>query len=157
MTSPVRLVELTDANREAVLALRVHPDQEDFVASVAQSLDDAARHPDANPWYRAVYAGDEPVGFLMLSWNVVPRPGVLGPWFLWRLLIDARHQGHGYGRAALAEVVRLVRAEGATELLTSHVPGEGGPLPFYLGLGFVPTGEVDGDEPVLRLVLSPQE
>jgi len=42
---------------------------------------------------------DEPVGFVMLSWNCVPDPPeVFGPWFLWRLLIDARHQRHGYGR-----------------------------------------------------------
>jgi len=30
-------------------------------------LDDAAAYPQANPWYRAVYAGDEPVGFIMVS------------------------------------------------------------------------------------------
>ena len=66
------LRELTDANRDEVVALTVAPDQEHYVASVAQSLEDAAEYPDANPWYRAVYAGDEPVGFVMLSWNCVP-------------------------------------------------------------------------------------
>jgi diamine N-acetyltransferase len=44
-----------------------------------------------------------------------------------------------------------VRAQGATELLTSHVPGEGGPKGFYARLGFVPTGELDPDgEIILR-------
>ena len=48
----------------------------------------------------------------------------------------------------------LVAAEGATELLTSYVPGEGGPAGFYARLGFVPTGEVDGDgEVIVRLPL----
>jgi hypothetical protein len=28
----------------------------------------------ANSWYRASYAGEEPVGFVMISWNCVP-PG----------------------------------------------------------------------------------
>jgi len=70
----VTLRELTDANRDEIVALTVAPDQEHYVASVAQSLEDAAEYPDANPWYRAVYAGDEPVGFVMLSWNCVPDP-----------------------------------------------------------------------------------
>jgi diamine N-acetyltransferase len=151
---PVRLVEITGANRDAVCALHVKPGQQRFVASVAKSLEDAATTPEAEPWYRAVYSGDEPVGFVMLSWNVPPgRPGVLGPYFLWRLLIDARHQGRGCGRAALALVAGLVRADGATELLTSHQPDDDGPGPFYRKYGFRPTGEVDHGEIVLRLVL----
>ena len=156
MTSPcVHLREITDQNREAVCALRVRPDQERFVASVASSLEDAAAAPEANPWYRGVYSGDEPVGFVMLSWNVPPgRPGVIGRYFLWRLLIDERHQGRGVGRAVLTQIIDLVRAEGATELLTSYEPGEGDPWPFYRGLGFQPTGEIDDGEIVLRLTLS---
>lgn len=150
----VRLAGITAENRDAVCALRVRPGQERFVASVAKSLEDAASTPEGEPWYRAVHAGDEPVGFVMLSWNVPPgRPGVLGPYFLWRLLVDGRHQGRGFGRAVLDEVVALVRADGGTELLTSHQPGEDGPGAFYLKYGFRPTGEVDHGETVLRLAL----
>ncbi|MFC0435675.1 GNAT family N-acetyltransferase [Kutzneria buriramensis] len=155
MGADVRLVEITDENREAVCALRVHPSQERFVGSVPSSLADAAKTPEAEPWYRAVCAGDEPVGFVMLSWNVPPgRPGIIGPYFLWRLLIDGRHQGRGYGRAALDAVVELIRADGAAELLTSHQPDGDGPGPFYHKYGFEPTGEVDNGEPVLRLRLT---
>jgi diamine N-acetyltransferase len=155
MTSPgVHLREITDDNRNAVCALRVRPDQEEFVASVATSLDDAADEPEENPWYRAVYRGDEPVGFVMLSWNVpVGRSGA-GKYFLWRLLIDERHQGRGIGREVLTQIVDLVRADGANELYTSYEPGEGEPWPFYQGFGFEPTGEVDDGEIVLRLTLS---
>lgn len=151
----VRLVEITDANRDAVCALRVKPGQERFVASVARSLEQAAATPEAEPWYRAVCADDTPVGFVMLSWNVPPgRPGILGPYFLWRLLIDEHHQGRGFGRATLTRVIDLVRADGATELLTSHQPGEDGPGPFYRRQGFQPTGEIDNGETVLRLDLA---
>ncbi|KRF34231.1 hypothetical protein [Nocardioides sp. Soil805] len=45
--------------------------------------------------------------------------------------------------------VELVRDHGGTELLTSHVPGEGGPAGFYARLGFTPTGEVDADGEIL--------
>jgi diamine N-acetyltransferase len=154
-TSDVHLREITDDNRDAVIALAVRADQERFVASVARSLGHAATTPEANPWYRAVYSGDEPVGFVMLSWNVPPgRAGILGPYFLWRLLIDARHQGRGFGTAVLTQIVDLIRADGATELLTSYHPGDGEPLPFYQRFGFQPTGEIDHGEPVLRLPLS---
>ena len=154
MSAHVRLVEITDANRDAVTALRVHPAQERFVASVEKSFQDARENPEAKPWFRAVCDGDTPVGFVMLSWDLVPGPGLLGPFFLWRLLVDAEHQGRGYGRAILNEVVALLRAEGATELLTSCVPGEGSPEPFYRGFGFVPTGDTDEDgEVILRLPL----
>jgi diamine N-acetyltransferase len=150
----IRLVEITAANREAVRALRVHPAQERFVASVTKSLQDAAATPEAEPWYRAVQVGAEPVGFVMLSWNVPPgRPGILGPYFLWRLLVDRRYQGRGVGRAVLDLVVELVRADGGTELLTSHHPDADGPGPFYRKYGFRPTGEIDNGEVVLRLPL----
>ena len=140
----VTLRELTDENRLEVLALRIAPSQERFVSSVAESLDEAETYPQASPWYRAVYAGDEPVGFVMLSWDCVPQPPeIIGPWFLWKLLVDERHQGQGYGREVVRQVADLIRAAGGDELLTSHVVGECGPGPFYERLGFVPTGEVD--------------
>ncbi len=151
---PVTLREITDENRQAVCALRVAPGQDRFVASVAESLDEAAGTPQGKPWYRAIYAGEEPVGFVMLSWNLVPGPGLLGPYYLWRLLIDERYQRHGYGRAAMLQVIDLVRADGASELLTSYQPGEGGPWPFYQRLGFKPTGEIEEGETVISLDLS---
>ena len=152
----VALVEITDWNREAVLALRVAPRQERFVGSVRSALADAAEYPQAKPWYRAVCAGEEPVGFVMVSWDVPPQPPeIIGPWFLWKLLIDQRHQGRGYGSEVVWQVAELVRAEGATELLTSYVPEDGGPGGFYERLGFVPTGELDGNgEVIVRLALS---
>jgi hypothetical protein len=40
-------------------------------------------------------------------------------------------------------------AEGATELLTSYVPEDGGPTGFYERLGFEPTGELDNSGGVI--------
>jgi GNAT superfamily N-acetyltransferase len=148
----VHLREITDDNREAVRALRVRGRQKRFVASVSCSLRDAAETPKARPWYRAVYCGDEPVGFVMLSWKARRGP-YRGRYFLWRLLIDKRYQGRGIGRAVLTQIVDLVRADGGTELLTSYQPGKGEPWPFYQRFGFQPTGEVDDGEVVLRLPL----
>ena len=152
---PLTLREITEDNAQSVLALRLAPGQERFVSTVADSLAEAEAHPEGNPWFRAVYADGEPVGFVMVSWDVEPQPpDINGPWFLWKLLIDFRQQGKGYGREVVRRVVELVRSQGATELLTSYVPGDGGPAGFYAGLGFVPTGEVDPQgEVLLRLRL----
>jgi GNAT superfamily N-acetyltransferase len=155
--SSVSLREITVQNREAVVALRVAASQEGYVSSVADSLAEAHESPEGNPWYRAIYADDQPVGFVMLSWNVTPDPPrVIGPWFLWKLLVDARHQGRGYGRAAVELVADVAREHGASELLTSYVVGDGGPEWFYRHLGFVPTGEQDENgEIVVALDLRP--
>ena len=146
----VSLREITETNRDAVLALRVTDEQEPFVGSVAVALSDAHDMPEAQPWARALYADEQPVGFVMLSWNVVPAPPtIIGPWFLWKLLIDRRQQRRGYGRAAIDIVSQVVRAEGATRLLTSYVDAPGGPDAFYAALGFRPTGERDDHDEVI--------
>ncbi len=154
----VTLEEITDENRKAVLALRVAPGQERFVGSVPDSLAEAAEYLHAKPWYRAVFASGEPagpVGFVMVSWNCEPHPPeIIGPRFLWKLLIDERYQGRGYGAAVVRHIAEPVRAEGATELLTSYVPEDDGPAGFYRRLGFVPTGEFDDHgEVIVRLGL----
>ena len=142
-----------DANRAEIVAIRIAPGQERFVNSVADAMKEAVEWARARPWYRAVYAGDEPIGFVMLSWDVEPQPpDIIGPWFLWKLIVDQRYQGKGYGREIVGMVVELIRGEGATELLTSHVPGEGSPAGFYAKLGFVPTGALDPNGDILSLV-----
>ena len=153
----VTLREITPANRAAVEALQVSPGQEAYVDGVGRSLDEAAATPDSRPWCRAVYAGEVPVGFVMLGDDVPPGDPVI-PWryYLWRMLIDGRHQGHGHGRAALDQVRAHLRARpGAEVLVTSVVPGPGSPLGFYLRYGFEETGEWFDHEQVLRLPLGP--
>jgi diamine N-acetyltransferase len=152
----VELREITSQNRAAVLALSVTESQTAYVSGVAQSLVDAAETPDACPWFRAVYAGDVPIGFVMISDGItVANPEYLGPYFLWRLLIDQRYQGRGYGAATLRLVVDHVRTRpDARVLLTSAGQGPESPAGFYQRQGFRLTGEVYEGELVLELDLS---
>ena len=155
MAADMTLRVVDPGNRPAVELLRVAADQEDFVDGVTASLREAAAKPHCRPWYRAVYAGAEPVGFVMLADGVPPGTAEI-PWryYLWRMLIDARFQGRGYGRAALDLVVDHVRTRpSAATLVTSIVAGEGSPLGFYLRYGFRATGEVFDHEQVLQLQL----
>jgi diamine N-acetyltransferase len=146
----VTLREVTADTVRAICALEVRPEQRGYVAPNAVSIAQAYFQPRA--WFRAVYAGDGPVGFVMLDEN--PEQG---EYYLWRFMIAGEHQGRGYGRAALDLVVDHVRARpGATELRSSYVPGEHGPREFYLAYGFQETGEVEGQEVVIRLPLGPE-
>jgi len=151
----LHLREITPENRAAVEALAVDDVQAGYVAGVAESIVEAAEEPDARPWFRAVYVGDEAVGFVMLSDGItVENPAYLGPYYLWRLLIDARHQGNGYGAAALSLAVEHLRTRpDARVLLTSCGQGPDSPVGFYLGQGFRLTGEVHQGETVLELDL----
>jgi diamine N-acetyltransferase len=157
MAETVTLREITPDNEASVRALALAPGQEVFASSVSESLGDASSSPDANPWYRAIFAGDQPVGFVMLSYDVPPgHPEYPWRYFLWRLLIDARFQRRGYGRAAMMLVIGVVRqSPGATDLYTSAHPGDDGPAPFYRSLGFEPTGEWFDGEEVYRVPLHP--
>ncbi len=149
----VTLRPLSAANRAVVEALRVAPGQERFVTGVAESLREAAEHPDARALSRAVYAGDAPVGFVMIADDVASPEYV--PHYLWKLLIDERHQGRGYGTATLDLTVGYFRGRpGVEALTTSAVQGEGSPIAFYERYGFERTGEVSDGEVLLRFALS---
>jgi RimJ/RimL family protein N-acetyltransferase len=150
----VELAEVTSDNLHATVRLATHRSQERLVAPVAQSLTEALVPPVEDgitvvPWYRAVIADDELVGFVMLARS---QPGAEEPW-LWRLLVDRMHQRRGIGSHIIDLVADQCRAWGDATLLTSWVPGKGSPAPMYLGRGFVPTGEIDDGEVVARLAL----
>ncbi len=146
--SIVTLREVTKDNLRAVLRLKVAPEQEHFVASNAVSIAEAHFEPEI-AWFRAIYADEVPVGFMMLS-DKATEP----EYFLWRLLLDARYQKYGFGKRAMELLFEYVKTRpGATEIFTSCVPGEGGPYAFYEKLGFSPTGEVEDDEVVMRRAL----
>ena len=97
--------------------LRVSPNQEQFVSSVADSLREAAEHPDARALYWAVYAEDTPVGFVMIA-DEVRRPEYI-PHYLWKLLIDERYQRQGFGTATLDLIVEYFRGRPGVEVLNT--------------------------------------
>lgn len=150
------LLEITDANRAAVEAVRILPEQEEYGDRVVDALEEAARSPDGHPWYRGIYADDHvPVGFVMLGLDV-PAGDERYPYryFLWKLLIDGRFQRRGYGTATINAVVDLLRDHPeADALFTSAVAGPASPVTLYERYGFVRTGEIFDDEIVLRLDL----
>ncbi len=149
----VTLREITSDTVISVVKLSVAEHQQNFVAPNAVSLAQALFSDAA--WYRAIYHGDELVGFVMLYDESLSTPPPEAPSVgVWRFMIDERHQGKGIGRAALLQVIEHVRAKGLFSALElSYVPGPRCPEPFYRSLGFQPTGRMEDDEIVLSLPL----
>jgi diamine N-acetyltransferase len=149
----VDLRPLTDSNRAEIEALRVAPGQERFVSSVSDSLTEAADEPGAHAIAWGVYEDDTPVGFVMIA-DEVDAPEYK-PQYLWKLLIDERYQGRGYGTATLDRIVEHFRSRpGVAAMWTSASEGEGGPIPFYERYGFVRSGEMFEHEVLLRFDLA---
>jgi len=122
-----------------------------FVAPNAISL--AQAHFNKHAWFRAIYAGRAPVGFMM----IVDDPDT-PEYFLWRLMIAQPFHGRGYGRQAIQRLVENVKTRPhATELGVSCGQGEGSPEGFYLKQGFVSTGKIDHGELVLKMALTNEE
>jgi diamine N-acetyltransferase len=143
--STVTLREVTKENLWNIFALEVAPEQSRYVATNEMSIAQAYFDREI-AWFRAIYADETPVGFLMLSDDANEQR-----YFLWRLMIDARYQKLGFAKRALELLFDYVRTRpGAKEILVSYRPGDAGPQGFYEKLGFVPTGEMLGDEVVLR-------
>ena len=143
----VSLIEVTTENVAQVTKLRTHKTQEAFVATMAETFVDAL-FPEiidgapVVPWLRAVVADDEMVGFVMLALRTEHHPEP----YLWRLLIDRRHQRRRIGQRVLELVAEECRAMGDETLVTSWGEGKGSPRPFYLANGFEPTGNLmDGE------------
>lgn len=158
-TANVALRVIDWDNLNAVLALDIEPAQRQFVASNAVSLAEAHFNPGA--WFRAVYADDILVGFTMLFDPTVPGAIAMDPveptdMVLWRLMIDRRYQRQRLGRRTLDAVREHIVGLGRfRRLLTSYIPGPGGPKDFYLAYGFTETGRLwdDGTEVEIALDL----
>jgi diamine N-acetyltransferase len=153
-SAPVGLREITADTVRAVIQLSVAESQKGFVAPNAVSLAQALFAPEA--WYRAIYVGDEPAGFVMLEDQSLRAPPPERPQVgIWRFMVDARFQGRGIGKAAILQVIEHVRGKGLFDKLElSYVPGPGCPEPFYRSLGFKPNGKMDGIEVVMELPLA---
>jgi len=134
----ITLEEITRANIHAVLALSVSGKQKStYPRSNAYSIAEGSFPPDNDPvWMRAICKAGDPVGFLMTS--EAPQEGV---YFLWRMMIDEHHQGHGYGEQAMQLLIKRIKNYGkARELFLSHLKGNVEAGEFFRKFGFSYTG-----------------
>ena len=153
--STISLKKITRSNLESILNLKVKPRQKRLIASNAKSIAEA--HFSRGAWYRAIYLGNIPIGFVMIIDSTLKFKKILSnnPYMhLWRFMIDRRYQGKGYGKKALELVIEHVNSRpNAKEITLSHVPSEGNAGKFYEKLGFKYTGKTVQNELEMKLNL----
>lgn len=100
-----------------------------------------------------IYAGDKMIGYVMVIYDREEQT-----YNIWHFMIDAAHQRKGYGKAALAQVIRYIKTKpfgpSGTVLLTCS-PENQAAYALYTDFGFCPTGRCDGKEQELCLKLAP--
>ena len=143
----VALRPVDENNYRSVIALDVGPGQERFVARNVNSIAESKVYPYLIP--AAVYSDDELVGFALYG-----RDPETGKYWIVRLMVDAAHQGKGYGRAAVLALIEKIQAlPECGEIYLSLVPGNEAAEGLYQSVGFERTGEIEDGEIVMRYVL----
>ena len=145
----LHLVEIDRYNYLSVMDLSVSLDQKDFVASNQYSLAQAYAQPECVPF--ALYAENRPVGFAMYSLDEDDHQ-----FWIYRLMIDQRYQGVGYGREAMELLIDRIRGlsdEDHNRIYISFEPENTVAKTLYESLGFKPDGRVLYGEIVYYLAL----
>jgi diamine N-acetyltransferase len=148
MTDKVKFKKVTADNWEAVVELELGAGQEYMVESNLYSVAEAQFHPDARA--RAVYAGKHVTSFLM--YDVQKTKGKAQEASIYPFMIDRKHQGKVYGRAALSKALEEILAiRGVNRISIRYMPENPVAKPFYASFGFVEVRE-DRDGEVIAVL-----
>ncbi|MCB8819938.1 GNAT family N-acetyltransferase [Microvirga rosea] len=129
---------------DCVRSLRVPANQSSFVASNDDSLEEAEDNPACVPLI--IRAAGKPVGFAMYALDEDD-----GNYWIYRLMVDARFQGNGYGRAALMQIIRMLAEHAGCSCVVLGVkPKNERARRLYEAVGFRATGDIIEGEIVMR-------
>ena len=100
----VSLREITRENWKMCCQMSVKQEQENFVAPNMLSLAQSKYEPECLPL--AIYNDEDMVGFLMYCIDADD-----GNYWIYRLMIDARHQRRGYAHEAMKQLLDSITAD----------------------------------------------
>lgn len=134
-----------------MFGLKVSEEQQRFVASNLSSVASCyvLSINGSMPLPFCIYAEDLLVGFVMIVYGITgyEEPDIAsGNYCVLRLMIDARYQGRGYGRAAMQKVIEYVKtypAGPAEYLWISYAPDNVVARNLYQSLGFLYQGTIE--------------
>ena len=159
------MVELKKIDRENiwdVARLKVKRAQANSVSSNIESILEAfaTRESGGAAMPFALYDGVALVGFTMIGYGDLPgedNPTISKDnYCIWRLMIDERWQGRGYGKQAIESILNYVRTKPCGEAeycWLSYDPENQRLKKLYNGFGFEDTGDMDGDEVIAAIKL----
>jgi len=145
----IHLREIFKYNFNEIAELHVADHQVDQIATNAYSLAEAHYTEDA--WIRGIYYDETPVGFVMLSLNHDEHI-----YKFWRIMIDQNHQGKGYAKSVITEVIEFIKTlPEAKEIFAQFNEKENAdPGSIYRHFGFLENGTLDGFEHIHLLKLA---
>jgi diamine N-acetyltransferase len=126
----VALRAIDESNWLTCVDLKLADGQEHFMPSNLFSIAQSKFYPH---WHVVgIYDGDTMVGFAMYGLDLTDNS-----MNLIRLMIDARRQGQGYGKAALAAILAAIRQQyGPQTIWLSISPRNTAAERLYTGCGF---------------------
>ena len=147
---PITLQKVDESNFLACFSLKLDAQQEKFVSHPIRSLAQAyVYRKQCTPF--AICRAGQVIGYLMVIYDYDEEA-----YFIWHLMIDAQHQGRGYGRAAMEAALAYIRSKpfGASNIVRLTVsPKNTVACHLYQALHFSATGRADEDEIELERVL----
>lgn len=160
------MIKLKKINRNSIveiLKLEVFDNQRDFVATNTSSIIEAyiAISENNDVFTFGIYKDDTPIGFLMTDFDVnSDDEGALriakGNYNIWRLMIDKKIQGKGFGKIAMnlaLEFINTFPCGAAKYCWLSYESENDIARQLYKLVGFVETEEKDGEEIVAIMKL----
>lgn len=147
----ITLKKIDESNFLDAFHLTLAPGQEQFVSHPIRSLAQAyVYYYQCTPF--GICYGDTMVGYVMVIYDYD-----LEEYDIWHMMIDAAHQGHGYGRAAMKLCLAYIKekpfgASGRVVLTCNKENPKA--ISLYKSLGFSETGNEDEDEIELSLQLN---
>ena len=140
----ITLRKIDRSNWREAIEIKLLQSQETFVSSPVKSMAAAfvRQHGERYDYApMAIYDGDSMVGYVATLCD----PNTASDYWIDDIMIDARWQGMGYGRAAMGETIRFIlgaypRCQAVQ--LTCHRANERAAR-LYVSTGFRPTGQLN--------------
>ncbi len=159
----LKLKKINRNNIAEILKLEVFDNQKTFVATNNSSIIEAyiAITENNHVFTFGIYNDDIPIGFLMIGYDVnsdaEDAPKIAkGNYNIWRLMIDKKFQGKGYGKKAMdlaLEFINTFLCGTAEYCWLSYESDNDVARQLYKSVGFEETDERDGEEIVAVLEL----
>jgi len=144
--------KIDEHNWREVIALEVHTQQENFVASNLRSLAECYVNPGGCEHHPlAIYDAHQPVGFALY---VRDDEDDRVQWIK-RFMIDKNYQGRGFGKVALVKLITLItEGERCEEIKLTVVPENTVAQGLYESVGFINTRDMHDGELIFSLRLN---
>ena len=159
----LKLKKINRNNVGEILKLEVFDNQKSFVATNNSSIIEAyiAITENNDVFTFGIYKDNTPIGFLMIGFDVnsddedAPRIAK-GNYNIWRLMIDKKFQGKGFGKKVMnlaLEFINTFPCVTAKYCWISYESDNDEARQLYKSVGFVESDKKDGEEIVAILEL----